>query len=516
MPAVLHRRATGHDGRVEPRIRGWLTRSLASVALVGAVSGVIAVLQGHTRTASLAVLYLLAVLPVAIAWGAAFGVLVSVLSAAAFAFFFVAPRYSFTPIGSDDWVGLAMFLVTAIVVSQLAARSREQARESARLAEKQAVLRRMATLVARGVPPDEVFAAVTEEVGRLAPSIEATTMLRYEADGAATVMAGWSAGHAREAGEAASGERRTGFEAGARVTLEGENVAMLVLRTHRPARIDTYRDATGSLAAAAREMGMRSAAGAPIRVDGRLWGVMYAASTRPEPLPAGTESRIAEFTDLLGTAISNAQARAELTASRARIVAAGDAARRRIQRDLHDGAQQQLVSLGLELRALEAALPAGSELRARLARTAGSLAGALQDLQEISHGIHPAILSKGGLGPALKTLARRSALPVKVDVGAVERLPQPLEVATYFAVSEALTNATKHARASAAQVHLEVRDGTLRLSVCDDGVGGADPSRGSGLVGLTDRVEALGGTIAVTSPPGEGTSVVLELPVELR
>jgi signal transduction histidine kinase len=261
---------------------------------------------------------------------------------------------------------------------------------------------------------------------------------------------------------------------------------------------------------------MRSTVGAPIIVDGRLWGVMLAAWSRPEPLPVATESRLAEFTTLVAAGISNAQARAELIASRARIVAAADETRRRIERDLHDGTQQRLVSLALEVRTAEATVPPGAhELKARLGNAVEGLAGAVEDLQEISRGIHPAILSKGGLGPALKGLARRSSLPVTLDVGPIDRLPQPLETAAYYVVSEALANATKHASAAVAEVQLEVRDRTLHLAIRDDGVGGADPSQGSGLLGLIDRVEALGGTIAVTSPPGQGTSMVVELPVEL-
>jgi signal transduction histidine kinase len=328
-------------------------------------------------------------------------------------------------------------------------------------------------------------------------------------------MARWATRKAREAIEAASRKLCIDVEPGARLTLEGENVPSLVLRTERPARIDHHANVTGPLAALRRELGMRSTAGAPIVVDGRLWGVMLAASIQPRPMPAAIESRLAEFTALVATAISNAQSRAELTASRARIVTAADETRRRIERDLHDGTQQRLVSLALELRTAEATVPPeASELKARLGNTAEGLVGAVEDLREITRGIHPAILSKGGLGPALKGLARRSSLPVKLDVGAMERLPQPLETAAYYVVAEALANAIKHASASIAQVHLGVREGTLHLSIRDDGVGGADPSHGSGLVGLIDRVEALGGTIAVTSPPGQGTSMVLQLPVE--
>jgi len=196
-------------------------------------------------------------------------------------------------------------------------------------------------------------------------------------------------------------------------------------------------------------------------------------------------------------------------------VAAGDQARRRIERDLHDGTQQRLVSLVLDLRAAEAAAPPElPELRAQLARVADGLAGALDDLREISRGIHPAILSEGGLGPALKAPARRSAVPVELDVHVQARLPEQVEVAAYYVVSEALANAAKHAHASVAHVEVEARDGSLHLSVRDDGVGGAVPGRGSGLIGLTDRVEALGGRISIASPSGQGTTMLVELPVK--
>jgi signal transduction histidine kinase len=233
-------------------------------------------------------------------------------------------------------------------------------------------------------------------------------------------------------------------------------------------------------------------------------------------LPPDTEARLASFTELVATAIANAASRGELTASRARIVAAADESRRRIERDLHDGTQQRLVSLMLELRSAEATEPAEvGELRAQLARTADGLRGVLEELQEISRGIHPAILSKGGLEPALRTLARRSARPVELDLRAGRRrLPELVEVAAYYVVSEALTNAAKHADASAVRVELDVHDATMRLAIRDDGTGGADPGQGSGLIGLSDRIQALGGTFQITSPAGGGTTLIIEVPVD--
>jgi signal transduction histidine kinase len=243
---------------------------------------------------------------------------------------------------------------------------------------------------------------------------------------------------------------------------------------------------------------------------------MIAMSIRPEPLPPETEARIGEFTELVATAISNIEARSDLAASRARIVAATDQTRRRFERDLHDGVQQRLVSLTLELRGAEAmAPPEAADLRAQLSQVSDGLTGVLDDLRELSRGIHPAILSEGGLGPALKALARRSAVPIELDVSVDERLAERVEVAAYYVVSEALTNAAKHAHASVAKIHVEARNDILELTIHDDGLGGADPARGSGLIELKDRVEALGGKITIASPSGEGTSLHVELPIEV-
>jgi signal transduction histidine kinase len=287
-----------------------------------------------------------------------------------------------------------------------------------------------------------------------------------------------------------------------------------VLRTGRSARVDDYSGGSGPVVDLIRRAGIRSSVASPILVEGHVWGVIV-VSTRREPLSADTEQRMVDFTEIVATAIANAESRAELAASRARIVAASDETRRRLERDLHDGIQQRLVSLALTLRTAQATTPPElRELQARLSQVAEGLAGVLEELQEISRGIHPAILSEGGLEPALKTLARRSAVPVALAVHADRRLPAQVEVAAYYVVSEALTNAAKHANASVAHVEVEASDGVLQLSIRDDGEGGADPARGSGLIGLTDRVEALGGTIEVVSPHGEGTSLVVTLPVD--
>jgi signal transduction histidine kinase len=373
--------------------------------------------------------------------------------------------------------------------------------ELRRLAEEQAALRRVATLVAQTSSPSEVFETVTREVGLLSGA-DLARMERYEPDGTVTGVAAWS----RDADQM--------LAVGRRFALEGVSIAALVRETGKPARVDSFVRASGPVAREARELGIRSSVGCPIVVEGRLWGVIAASSKGEAPFPTDTEAQIAEFTELVATAISNAETRAQLAASRARVVAAADETRRRIERDLHDGTQQRLVSLGLELRAAEAMVPPEqAELHTKLSNTAKGLAGALEDLQDISRGIHPAILSKGGLGPALKTLARRSPVPVELDVRVDGRLPQPLEAAAYYVASEALTNAAKHARASEVQVEVRADDKCVQLAVQDDGVGGADPGHGSGLIGLKDRVEALGGELAVASPAGGGTSLRARIPI---
>jgi signal transduction histidine kinase len=371
--------------------------------------------------------------------------------------------------------------------------------ELAALLEEQGALRRVATVVAEGTPPEKVFPAVNEEVARLL-DVDGTRLMRYEADGTATIVASWG--------------EPTLVPAGTSIILDGRNISSLVRSSGRPARIDSYEDAPGPLAAIARESGVRSTVGAPIVVEGRLWGALSAFSKADEPLPAGIEMRLADFTDLVGTAIANAQAQADLTASRARVVAATDEIRRRIERDLHDGTQQRLVSLVLELRNTEADVPdTQPQLRAELAAIAEGLVAALDDLREISRGIHPAALATGGLGPALKPLARRSPLPVELEINLDGRLPDHVEVAAYYVIAEALTNAVRHARPTAVWIAADVVDGRLRLTVRDDGIGGADSTRGSGLTGLIDRVEALGGLITVHSPPGEGTTLQVWLPL---
>jgi signal transduction histidine kinase/putative methionine-R-sulfoxide reductase with GAF domain len=398
--------------------------------------------------------------------------------------------------GVEPWAENAETRIAAFTELVATAIANAESREAlAELADEQAALRRVATLVARGAPPMDLFGAVAEEVGRL-HSVDRAYVTRFDSEETVTVMARWA-----ESGEALPVELPRRFAAGP--------MSAAVRETRGPVRLDL----AGEI-----EAGARSSVAAPITVDGNLWGCISAASTNPERPPApGTEARLSNFSDLVATAIANADGRSELAASRRRIVAAADETRRRIERDLHDGTQQRLVSLGLAVRAAEANLPPDREdLRDELDRIVIGLSGAVEDLQEISRGIHPAILSKGGLGPALHALAHRSAIPVDLDITTDVRLEEPTEVAAYFVASEALANAAKHSEASRIDVSLGQRDGSLVLSVRDDGLGGAHAERGSGIVGLNDRVEALGGSLRVDSRPGKGTQMVARLPLDLE
>ena len=364
-----------------------------------------------------------------------------------------------------------------------------------RIADEQAALRRMATLVARGAGPDVVFAAVAQEVSALFGA-DTAAIVRFEPDAQVTVMGGHGFEHSPP---------------GWRGTLDPRWALASVQANGRAARRDAD-DSSVSPPVTTPE-GVRCAVGSPIVVEGRVWGAIGAGSRRGR-LPADTEQRLADFTELVATAIANAESQAELTTSRARIVAAADQARRRIERDLHDGAQQRLVSLALQLRAARAAVPSGfGDLAADLDRAAAAAAGALDELREIARGIHPAVLAEGGLDAALRVLARRSPVPVDLSIGAGGRLPEHVEVSAYYVVAEALTNAAKHAGASAVTITVEIAGDVLRVAIRDDGVGGAGFAGGTGLAGLKDRVEALGGRILLDSARGAGTTLRVELPL---
>jgi signal transduction histidine kinase len=398
------------------------------------------------------------------------------------------------PLPADTESRLANFSeLVAMAISNENARA-----EVERLAEEQAALRRVATMVARGASPEEVFVKVAEEVAQLL-GVDSAAIQRYEPEGDATVVGNWGT-----LGEA--------FRIGSRLQLDGDSVIALVYRTGRPVRVDDYEHTSGSAVARARMVGLRSGAGSPIVVDGRLWGALGVATTRAEPMPVGAEWRVAEFTELVATAISNIQARSDLAASRARVVAASDKTRRQIERDLHDGAQQRLVHILLNLKhAREAVRTEPEAVPALVAEALEHAEQATVELRELVHGILPPVLLQGGLRAAVKTLARRMPVPVEIDVP-VGRFPSAVEATAYFVVAEALTNVAKHSRARLATVVARVEDSTLELQVRDDGVGGARPD-GSGFVGLADRLAVFDGQLRVDSPLGGGTLIAASIPV---
>jgi signal transduction histidine kinase len=449
--------------------------------------------------------YLLGVLVISAGWDIGLAVITTLVSAVVYLEIHLDPDRGWLPERPVELLPLALFVPIGLLAAVLGGRARlralaarHAADQVSELAQRQAALRRVATLVARGVSPSAVFTAVADEVAN-ALRVENCVLVRYLGDDSCELVA---------AHDEASSDR---IPVGGQFSLDGDNVAAMVLRSGTTARMDSHEHAAGPIGAAVRNVGIRSAVGAPIDVDGRLWGAAVIASSGPEPHEPHTEARLADFAELVATAVANAQARDELMASRARIVAAGDEARRRIERDLHDGAQQHLVTLTMHVRALEADLPDDSELKSEIDGLAEELAAASEELRQFSHGIHPAVLSNAGLSPALRSLCRRAAVPVELSVNVERRLPESVEVAAYYVVAEALTNATKHARASRVTVTVDADDVSVRLEVADDGVGGANP-RGSGLLGLKDRVEALGGRIDITSRHGEGTTLTVEIP----
>jgi GAF domain-containing protein len=375
--------------------------------------------------------------------------------------------------------------------AELAA-SEARARE---LANEQAALRRVATLVAQGATPDELFSAVAAEVAGII-DIPVVGIQRYEADGTFTVLG--------TAGE-------TSFAVGSRWPIEAEGISGTILATGRPARRDDYSTMTGRLGEALREDALVSVVGVPIVVDGSIWGFMVAGARPGRPIPSDTEEQLVRFTELVATAVSNATTRTELLTSRARVVSAADEERRRLERDLHDGIQQWLVALALRARKAAGLSAAGESPVQELSGLADDLVAVTDELREISRGIHPAILSEAGLDDALGSLARRSAIPVALEVDFQRRFDPTLEATVYYVAAESITNAVKHARASTIAVRGGLRGDAIELEIADDGVGGADPRRGTGLIGLEDRVDTLGGTISIASPVGAGTTVHVRL-----
>jgi PAS domain S-box-containing protein len=384
----------------------------------------------------------------------------------------------------------------------LQAELHDRLEELSRLAAEQAALRRVATLVAREPAPTEVFELVTEEASRLL-NAESGLLLCYSEDyAAATVVGTYS--------ELDTGE----FLSGTVLPVEGGSLTSTVPRTRKAGRMDSYDGVSGEIARRARKGGYRSVVAAPVVVAGRVWGLLVVATSREDPLPRGTEQRLESFAELVALALAGADARNELAASRARLVEAGDAARRRLERDLHDGAQQRLVAVSLQMRLARARVEsAPADAAAILDEASEQLAQGLEQLRELARGIHPALLTDRGLQPALAALCNRAPFPVGLKAPD-ERFAQPVEVAVYYLVSEALTNAAKYAEPTAVSVTVRrTPGGALVTEVADDGRGGADAANGTGLRGLADRVEALGGRVRIDSPPGAGTRIRAELPI---
>jgi signal transduction histidine kinase len=396
---------------------------------------------------------------------------------------------------------LTSLLLAAVTAERTEATRALTASESSQrtLAGEQAALRRVATLVASATPPARVFEQVTKEVSLLL-GVHGATLVRYQGPGTAMVVGGWSD----------DGTLR--LPLGSTIDLEGDSVVATVLRSGSPQRVE-YAGAGGAFAEKMHDFGYRAAVAAPITVAGQLWGALAAGSRSAELLPEGDEQKLCDFAELVAQAIANTDAHAQLAASRARIVEAGDSERRRLERNLHDGAQQRLVSVALDLRLVGAKLekdPAGA--RELLAGAQEQLSQGLNELRELARGIHPAVLTDRGLGPALESLAMRAPVPVEIEAVPDERLAGPVEVAAYYVVAEAMTNVAKYAHASHATVSVRRYNGLAKVTVADDGIGGADPALGSGLRGLADRIAALDGRLDVESPEAGGTRISAEIP----
>jgi signal transduction histidine kinase len=412
---------------------------------------------------------------------------------------------------TDSLLATQLFIATAALTSLLLAAVTAERTGAARalriseaaqrgLADEQAALRRVATLVASEAPPNRVFQQVTEEVGRLL-GLPRATVVKYDGAHTATIVSDWTE------------DGRPRLPMGTALNLDGDTVVAQVLRTGSAQRVESYDEAGGRLAETLRSAGYHAAVAAPVTVGGRLWGALAAATASEEPLPEGLERRLCDFADLVGQALANADARERLAASRAELVAVSDAERRRLERNLHDGAQQRLVSVALGLSMVGAKLEDDpGSARELLSATQDDLTRGLEELRELARGLHPALLTERGLGPALTALLTRAPLPVEIAELPEERLTAPVEAAAYYVVAEAITNVAKYAQASRATVSICRSNGCATVTVSDDGVGGADPAGGSGLRGLAARVEALNGRLDVDSPPEQGTCIKAEIP----
>lgn len=476
-----------------------------AAAFINAEAGLVDWLQHVGSENSFRALFLLGVLVVSAGWEFRLALATTFVSGLVYFFFYVNRDGA---IVLHDFIALLVFFPIALVANILGRQAQVRARESEErrqeaddaarlarsLAQQRAALRRVATQVARGVTPAAVFPEVVAELST-GLSVDNVTLLRYESDGATVVV------------DACDHLGKVMIPKGEVLPLTGDSVAARIHQRRQPDRIDSYVGVTGRTAERIRSLGLRSAVGAPILLDGRIWGALIVGSAGEEPLPQGIEVQIADFADLVSTAITNAE-------TRARIIAAGDQARRQFERDIHDGAQQHVVSLGLKLREVEELLPSElQELQQEISLVVAGLGAVAVELRELSHGMHPAILSRGGLAPAIEALARRSAVAVALDVRITARMPEKVEVAAYYVAAEALTNAVKYSNASEVHIGVDLSDGCLQVTIRDDGIGGAAVGGGSGLIGLRDRVEVLGGQFDFVSPEGQGTTLVARLPL---
>jgi signal transduction histidine kinase len=411
---------------------------------------------------------------------------------------FVRTSITHTVLASQLFVAVAA--LTSLILAAVTAERTASERAQQALTDEQTALRRIATLVAGEAAPDHVFEQVTVEAAQTLGA-SAASLARFDEDGTVTFVGGWS-----DTG-------RLAFPVGSRVPVEETGVLAEIRKTGRPERIDDYEGRAPEIVERLSSFGYASASAAPIRVGGQVWGAVVAAAPRDEPLAPGSERRLADFAALVAQALANADAYRKLAASRVRIVEAADTERRRLERNLHDGAQQRLVSLALQLRVVKASLRKDPESAdALLAKADSELDHALEELRELARGIHPAVLTDRGLEAAVHGLAERAPIPVELTRLPENRLPDSVEAAIYYLVAEAITNVAKYAQATRASVAVERSNGFATVVVRDDGVGGAAPVPGSGLAGLADRVEALGGRLHIDSPPGRGTELTAEIP----
>jgi signal transduction histidine kinase len=415
---------------------------------------------------------------------------------------FVRASISHSVLASQLFVAVAA--LTSLILAAVTAERAASERAQQALTDEQTALRRIATLVAGEAASGRVFEQVTVEAAQTLGA-SAASLARFDEDGRVTFVGGWS-----DTG-------RLAFPVGSQVPVEETGVLAEIRKTGRPERIDDYEGRAPEIVERLSSFGYGSASAAPIRVGGHVWGALVAAAQRDEQLAPGSERRLADFAELVAQALANADAYRKLAASRVRIVEAGDTERRRLERNLHDGAQQRLVSLALKLRLIKASLRKDPEsAEALLAEAESELDDALAELRELARGIHPAVLTDRGLEAAIRALAERAPIPVELTRLPEDRLPDSVEAAIYYLVAEAITNVAKYAQATRASVAVERSNGFATVVVRDDGIGGAEPVPGSGLVGLADRVEALGGRLHIESPPGRGTQLTAEIPCQTK